>query len=195
MRKNLWNIFSVVLGVIALTILILVQNESIFENRNSKQENTTKEEAYRRITDVSNSSEYEDFSNIGIPTPLEEVYTINHEFGRYGTIVEIINNYINSSSNVRNYIGYMDIEENKKYSLVSEIYVVEAIDTTYNYFEINDGTNSKYGLIIIDEFNMSYYITTSTKYEFEKIKSGNIDFKAYKGSKIYKNSYNGLSTQ
>ena len=183
MKNEKVQIVMAIIGIIAITLIIITQNQLIIKNGKSrKQESSNNQEKNSYIED-----NIEQISNIGIPTPMEEVYTINHEFERYRTIEAIINNYINSSNNVRSYLGNFNIEENKKYKIVSEIYVVEAIDTTYNYFEISDGSNSKYGVIIIDELEGSYQINTTYKNVFDRVKGGTINFKEYEEKTIPRN--------
>ena len=188
MKNEKVQIVMAIIGIIAITLIIITQNQLIIKNGKSrKQESSNNQEKNSYIED-----NIEQISNIGIPTPMEEVYTINHEFERYRTIEAIINNYINSSNNVRSYLGNFNIEENKKYKIVSEIYVVEAIDTTYNYFEISDGSNSKYGVIIIDELEGSYQINTTYKNVFDRVKGGTINFKEYEEKTIPRNKYNSI---
>ncbi len=188
MKNEKVQIVMAIIGIIAITLIIITQNQLIIKNGKSrKQESSNEQKESSYIED-----NIEEISNIGIPTPMEEVYTINHEFERYRTIEAIVNNYINSSNNVRSNLGNFDIENNKNYKIVSEIYVVEAIDTTYNYFEISDGSNSKYGVIIIDELEGSYQINTTYKNVFDRVKSGTINFKEYEEKAIPRNKYNSI---
>lgn len=208
MRKDIGMVIATIIAIFALTFLILIQNQSIISGNNdeikneviNKNENIPENNNYYFNSNLSrgtidpfgiSETQEEVKPNLGLPVPLKEVYTCKKGGSRYNAISKAINDYCSDSSNRIGDIGNLVLRSND-YTLNSEIYVVEAVNTTYNYFKISNYNDDVYGIFIVDEYELNYYITSTTKEEFDNVKEGNVDFESYESIKIDSNTNNSL---